>query len=364
MANIKFSQFLAEADIADFDAVVGYEGVNNVRISPADLATSLTNLQGGPFLPLTAGATKALTGDLNLSATTPGTTSGSQAVVFNGVDDNNNPVVSAEIFTLDSNIAPSGQDLVFNNADDAGALQTNLYISAFGQVGIGTFTPLSPPNFGLDVSGDANFGGAVGFSDTATFAKEIIDKDGTSGNVGFVLKSATGGVSWKPQQPGCQLKISGGVGLSNTTNGVDFEVQYNSTVVNDDVTIFNPQLVGSGGANIGIEVLVSGRYEFFARYSSFDILQPALPTVDGTKFLRIIAAVNGVKQCILQDLIVPTALNGEANATGGGFMDLNAGDIFGIIGFHTGATGGGGTGFPVNNNALFNEPMLWLVKID
>ena len=336
MANIKFSQFLAEADIADFDAVVGYEGVNNVRISPADLATSLTNLQGGPFLPLTAGATKALTGDLNLSATTPGTTSGSQAVVFNGVDDNNNPVVSAEIFTLDSNIAPSGQDLVFNNADDAGALQTNLYISAFGQVGIGTFTPLSPP----------------------------IDKDGTSGNVGFVLKSATGGVSWKPQQPGCQLKIAGTSGLSNTTNGVDFEVQYNSTVVNDDVTIFNPQLVGSGGANIGIEVLVSGRYEFFARYSSFDILQPALPTVDGTKFLRIIAAVNGVKQCILQDLIVPTALNGEANATGGGFMDLNAGDIFGIIGFHTGATGGGGTGFPVNNNALFNEPMLWLVKID
>jgi len=46
-------------------------------------------------------------------------------------------------------------------------------------------------------------------------------------------------------------------------------------------------------------------------------------------------------------------------------MDLVAGDIFGIIGFHTGATGGAGNqGFPVSNNALFNEPMLWLVKID
>ena len=125
------------------------------------------------------------------------------------------------------------------------------------------------------------------------------------------------------------------------------------------------KLVGGGGANVGIEVLQDGRYEFFARYSSFDIFQPGLPGVDGTKFLRIIAATNGVKQCILQDLIVPTALNGEANVTGGGFMDLSAGDIFGIIGFHTGATGGAGNqGFPVSNNAFFNEPMLWLVKID
>jgi len=225
-------------------------------------------------------------------------------------------------------------------------------------VGIGT----NNPQFNLDVANDANFGGAVGFSDIATFNNSIIDKNGVSGNAGYVLKSIASGVAWKPQQPGCQLKISGGTGLTNTTNGIDFEVQYNATIVNDDPTLFTPRLVG-GGTNIGIEVLQDGRYEFFARYATFDLTQPSLPTVDGTKFLRIIAAVNGVKQCILQDLIVPTALNGEANATGGGFMDLTAGDIFGIIGFHTGATGGGGTGFPVNSNAFFNEPMLWLVKV-
>ena len=93
-------------------------------------------------------------------------------------------------------------------------------------------------------------------------------------------------------------------------------------------------------------------------------MQSNLPTVDGTKFLRITATVNGVKTCVLNNLLVATALNGEAVATGGGTMDLNANDELEITGFHTGATGGNGNqGFPVTNNANFNEPMLWLVKI-
>ena len=359
MANIKFSQFTAEADIANFDDIVGYQGAVNKKITPANLASSLVTLSGGPYLPLTAGPSVPLTGDLNLAATGAGPSVGSQAVVFNGVDDGGAAVIAAKIFTLDSSINPKGQDLIFEVADDNGALQEYMRIDAFGQVGIS----VSSPNFNLDVGGDANFQDVVGFQDAVTFNDAIIDQSGTPGLSGYVMKSLASGIAWKPQQPGCQLKISGGTGLTNTTNGVDFEVQYNATIVNDDPTIFTPRLVG-GGTNIGIEVLQDGRYEFFARYATFDLTQPALPTVDGTKFLRIIAAVNGVKQCILQDLIVPTALNGEANATGGGFMDLSAGDIFGIIGFHTGATGGGGTGFPVNSNAFFNEPMLWLVKID
>jgi len=338
MANIKFSQFLAEADIADFDALVGYEGLNNVRISPADLATSLTNLQGGPFLPLVAGATNPITGDSLYIG--DGTLTTSTLVL------NNNPLVALS----ESKIVMTGNDFVkFNSGTNIFTIGTNSEIrwNETGAIGV-------------------EFGGAPNrFVTETAIESDLLDTSGGTGGPGFILKSNGGGltgVSWKQEQPGCQLKISGGVGLTNTTNGVDFEVQYNATIINDDPTIFTPRLVG-GGTNIGIEVLQDGRYEFFARYSTFDLTQPALPTVDGTKFLRIVAAVNGVKQCILQDLIVPTALNGEANATGGGFMDLNAGDIFGIIGFHTGATGGGGTGFPVNSNALFNEPMLWLVKI-
>ena len=63
MANIKFSQFTAEADINNFTGIVGYAGAVNTRISPADLASSIQPLIG-PYLPLTAGATVPLTGDL------------------------------------------------------------------------------------------------------------------------------------------------------------------------------------------------------------------------------------------------------------------------------------------------------------
>ena len=101
MANIKFSQFVAETDVNNFTDIVGYAGVNNTRITPADLASSLITLQGGPFLPLTAGATKPLTGDLNLAATGAGPSVGSQAVVFNGVDDTTTAGSGAQIFTLD-----------------------------------------------------------------------------------------------------------------------------------------------------------------------------------------------------------------------------------------------------------------------
>ena len=129
MANIKFSQFTAEADINNFADIVGYGGGSNLRITPANLASSLEPLIG-PYLPLTAGPTVPLTGNLNLAATGAGPSVGSQAIVFNGVDDLGAAVVSGQIFTSDSTIAPSGQDLVFNNADDNGVLQTNLYINA------------------------------------------------------------------------------------------------------------------------------------------------------------------------------------------------------------------------------------------
>ena len=59
MANIKFSQFTAEADIANFDDIVGYAGAVNTKITPANLASSLITLSGGPYLPLTTLITPA-----------------------------------------------------------------------------------------------------------------------------------------------------------------------------------------------------------------------------------------------------------------------------------------------------------------
>ena len=195
MANIKFSQFTAEADINNFDDIVGYAGAVNTRITPANLASSLITLSGGPYLPLTAGASEKLTGDLNLAATGAGPSVGSQALVFNGVGDapTSNPIVAAKIFTADSTIAPDGQDLVFQNADDNGVLQENLRINAFGQVGIG----VSAPNFQLDVGGQANFQDVTSFQDTIVINNDITDTTGTTGITGKVLAAqSAGGVEW------------------------------------------------------------------------------------------------------------------------------------------------------------------------
>ena len=195
MANIKFSQFTAEADINNFDDIVGYAGAVNTRITPANLASSLITLSGGPYLPLTAGPTVPLTGNLNLAATNPAATSGSQALVFNGVDDTNTAVIAAKIFTVDSAAAPSGQDLSIDVADDNGVLQNYIYIDAFGQVGINTNTP----NFTLDVSGSGSYSGAVVFNADVTFSDDIKDVNNDAGKVGQVLVSKGGsgnGTQW------------------------------------------------------------------------------------------------------------------------------------------------------------------------
>ena len=70
MANIKFSQFTAEADINNFDDIVGYQGAVNKKITPANLASSLITLSGGPYLPLVAGNGNPLTGDLYIGDAT------------------------------------------------------------------------------------------------------------------------------------------------------------------------------------------------------------------------------------------------------------------------------------------------------
>ena len=193
MANIKFSQFTAEADIANFDDIVGYAGVVNTRITPANLASSLITLSGGPYLPLTAGPTVPLTGDLNLAATGAGPSVGSQAVVFNGVDDTSAAVIGAKLFTLDSTANPAGQDLVFEVANDAGTLTETMRITAFGQVGIGT----NNPQFNLDVANDSNFDGIANFQDTIVINNDITDTTGTTGVNGKVLAAqSAGGVEW------------------------------------------------------------------------------------------------------------------------------------------------------------------------
>ena len=238
MANIKFSQFTAEADIANFDDIVGYQGAVNKRITPANLASSIEPLIG-PYLPLTAGVTVPLTGDLYVGDGSAGPTSN---LIFQttGLGGDTVQITSqGQQFLLHER----GTDMRVGPNDD-------IIIDDSGGGGV----TLLPPTT---------------FNDEAQFDHDILDSSSLPGNSGFILKSNGGagaGVSWRQEQPGCQIKIVGGAGLGNTNNLTDFLVPYNTVVVNDDPTIFNPVVTGGLGNQGSIQVLQDGRYEFFARY--------------------------------------------------------------------------------------------------
>lgn len=394
MADIKFSQFTLQTDYNNVQELVGYDGVTNVRISPSDLISSWNgenstirfqnNVVGTTSL-IEVGAPSHTTTDFNLvtSGVANYQINGLKALSYNGTDwiiaDSNINISTGQTDLLQGTLVvgngtgnvqidlkQSGTGIIsmagvqFAKFDDV----TNIF-----EIGTNQEIRWDPTAaIGLEFNGLPNR-----FVTEAQFENDIRDITAFPGNDGFVLVSNGGGglgVEWKQTNPACQVKISGAAGLANTNNGTDFLVPYNTVTVNDDATIFNPVVTGGLGNQGAIQVLKAGRYAFQARYSSFDLAQTGLPTVDGNKFFRITAATDtvaagiGTKQCVLQDLIVATSVNGEAVVTGAGYMDLNANDYFKIVGFHNGATGGSGTqGFPVSNNALFNEPQLWLVKV-
>jgi hypothetical protein len=397
MANIKFSQFTPQTDYNNVTDLVGYDGLVNVRITPNDLINSWNNDQQvvrfSNLLPVGTASDFGIGGPGNsstiLTLDTGGTASyqinGLDAVSYNGTNWNlaNGVVdISTTTTSFQSNILTIG-DGSGNVILDFKNIITGTSSITMGGVAFTKFDQAANifeigPN--QEISWDPT--GAVGlrfggfpnrFITQASFENDVVDITGGPGGAGAVLVSNGGGglgVTWEQKNPGCQVKIVGTSGLANTNNGADFLVPYNTVTVNDDATIFNPVVTGGLGNQGAIQVLKAGRYAFQARYSSFDLVQAGLPTVDGTIFFRITAATDtvasgiGTKQCVLQDLIVATSGNGEAVVTGAGYMDLNANDYFKIVGFHNGATGGSGTqGFPVNSNAFFNEPQLWLVKI-
>ena len=186
-------------------------------ITVGELSKAITSgsATGGPYLPLTAGPTVPLTGDLYMAPSGAGPSVGSKAIVFRGIDDTGTELSSAEIFTLDSSINPSGQDLYFNNADDAGVLQTNLFIDAFGSVGIGTTTPIRT----LHVQGNGHFNTNLSVGTDLTVATDIQAGFGT---IGFRYFAGSNSIGLGTSSPNFKMDIGGGDLRMEDNYGVRF----------------------------------------------------------------------------------------------------------------------------------------------
>jgi len=310
MANIKFSQFTPQTDYNNVADLVGYNGAVNVRITPVDLIQSY----------LSTNALSGTTDGVFIANSGSGTSSslqiGKSSNLNSSINLNHDTALSGSgILSSNSELqlrlnSPTSRDVV-NLTQSIGAIKTEfteigdttknfgaLTLQTNGTAG-NTFEIRHNIGGDLILSNQVNTelligpnqdisiipGGDITMQSTTGFGQDILDQNAFAGNAGYILESQGGGnngVRWKVKQPGIQLKISGTAGLTNTNNGVDFQIPYNTVVVNDAATIFNPTVSGAGQAQI--EVLETGRYEFFARYSSFDLFQTSLPTVDGTKF--------------------------------------------------------------------------------
>lgn len=158
--------------------------------------------------------------------------------------------------------------------------------------------------------------------------------------------------------PSCEIRIQGTSGLSNTNDGSDFLVLFNTTTYNSSPTTFQI-------TNSKIQLLKPGRYMIKGRYSSFDMLE-------GTDFLRVavISATTssngdlGTKLEYLDQGYIGTTGNGEASKAGSMVLNASGNEWIGLVALHGGASGGSGTqGYPVNNNTLFNQPYLEIIRL-
>ena len=159
--------------------------------------------------------------------------------------------------------------------------------------------------------------------------------------------------------PSCEIRIQGASGLSNTNNGSDFLVLFNTTTYNSSPTTFTI-------TNSKVQLLKPGRYTIKGRYSSYDM-------TDATDFLRVavISATTssngdlGTKIEYLDQGFIGTTGSGEASKSGSMVLNAVGNEWIGLVAFHGGASGGGGgnQGYPVFDNTFFNQPYLEIIRL-
>ena len=159
--------------------------------------------------------------------------------------------------------------------------------------------------------------------------------------------------------PSCEIRIQGASGLSNTNNGSDFLVLFNTTTYNSSPTTFTI-------TNSKVQLLKPGRYMIKGRYSSYDM-------TDATDFLRVavISATTssngdlGTKIEYLDQGFIGTTVSGEASKAGSMVLNAVGNEWIGLVTLHSGASGGGGgnQGYPVFDNTFFNQPYLEIIRL-
>ena len=298
MANIKFSQFTPQTDYNNVADLVGYDGLVNVRITPDDLISSYLSTHpqnafvdgiiigdsgSGTSTNVTLGNLTKTVSQINLNHAAGASAGGylrATTDLFLGVGSSDKLEIASSLVTVnedllvDSSTATftslavgrnagtpsitngggSASTLFFGSSSSfssnfAGlAINSSESVSFFGSFPNGT----SSSEVGRVLTAPGGGGGGTGFPAAETMGTWKFSKYGAGNkidnNTPYALGvDASGHLRENLRQPGCQIKIVGTAGLSNTNNSTDFLVPYNTVIVNDDATIFNPVVTGGFG---------------------------------------------------------------------------------------------------------------------
>ncbi len=214
MANIKFSQFTSEADYVNVEALVGYNGATNVRISPNDVINSWNSQQA--IINLSDSATAST------SLVSIGQSTNSSTVVNLLGGDNSYNIENLNAIRYNG----AGWGIANNNIEvNTTAPKVISYIPYF-EIGDGVAstvqlfgTPAVGGNFEFSVLGDQVLNvspgsdliigpsdditifptSSINISSTTQFGNDVLDTSGATGANGFVLASKGGGnagVEW------------------------------------------------------------------------------------------------------------------------------------------------------------------------
>ena len=118
---IKFSQFVVQANASALSHIVGYNGADNIQITPTDFINSL--VPGGPFLPLAGGT---MTGDLIFGDGVVAKFGNGQDLRIQSLnDDGYIQSYSGDLYITQQ---ADDKDIIFSSDDGAGGIATYFFL--------------------------------------------------------------------------------------------------------------------------------------------------------------------------------------------------------------------------------------------